>query len=58
MSQYTVVFCIHYDFVQMCAKKLEIQNDLPIVTQVKLTSYLINKTEAYNTETMFIFFMF
>jgi len=49
MSPYTFLFCIQYDFIQMYAKKPEIQNDLHIITQVKLTSYSFNKIAANNT---------
>ena len=42
------LFCIRYDFILMFAKKIEIQNDLPIMTRVMLTSYLFNKIVANN----------
>jgi len=50
MSPYIVVFCIQYDFIQMCAKKPKIQNGLPIISKVKLTSYLFNKLVANKIE--------
>jgi len=42
----TVHSCIQIDYIQMCAKQPEIQNDLPIIIQVKLTSYVFNKIAA------------